>query len=347
MTTSHLGAAVRAAIADWEKEGSAAKRLEELAEPAQLAEKLHKLAIERLPEGGAELGTIRALVSSEPCLHLKGIISLGQMQSTPGGFTPVPDDDTTIRARATVLAIHSLLGMETISYGTENNGELFVNLVPIDGQGAYAEKSKNAMRGHTDAASFPFSGERDHDQPRIAPSPDLVTLIGLRNPSKVPTTIMPLKKVVSGLDQQTIEVLQEPRFSIRPQKTFIEGMQKKLGRVHVLHRVPLLRILRTSLLSIRYSHSSVVSYDSADSVSEEACNRLQQACAHSVEELVIEPGDILVINNRSCLHGRRSLGEEGNNGRWLIRAYGLNTETLSEEQRYHDGDPKKKHILYP
>src|SRR5204863_7770511 len=116
--------------------------------------------------------TMRRHVLQAPYCHLQGVFDASSQVDTPTGFNPVPDTTGTVAGRAAVLAVHAMLRMETVSYGTENDGNLFVNLVTLPGQGAFAEKSKKKMRGHTDGVSFPFNGEDDAENARIAPSPD-------------------------------------------------------------------------------------------------------------------------------------------------------------------------------
>ncbi|WP_126623660.1 hypothetical protein [Bordetella hinzii] len=179
-------------------------------------------------------------MSASHC-HLKGVFDAVSLVDTPGGFFPVPDTDGTVAGRAAALAVHGLLKMETVSYGSENDGNLFVNLVAMPGAGAFAEKSKGSMRGHTDAVSFPFSGENDPQYERIAPSPDFVTLVGLRNPNGVPTRPIPLKDVLARLSPADVEELKKPQFSIRAQRTFRQGTKRILGEEHVVIDVPVLK----------------------------------------------------------------------------------------------------------
>ncbi len=227
------------------------------------------------------------------------------------------------------------MGLEPVSYGSENNGELFVNLVVLPGEGIYADKSRGGMKGHTDAVSFPIRGRLDNERPELAPSPDFVCLSGLRNPENVQTTVMPLETILAQLSNEHVEELKKPQFGIRSQATFREGMKRILHQEHVVEEGELLFDVNGQTW-VRYSHSSVtpIEEDSAAAAANEA---FATACRHNSVDVVVAPGDILLVNNRLGLHGRTAVGGEvGGQSRWLLRTYGLDTSGLSAAQRYVD-----------
>lgn len=279
-----------------------------------------------------------------PYFHLKQVFAPAGLPDTPDWFTPVPDADGTVAGRAAALAVHGFLGKETVSYGTENDGALFVNLVPIDGDGKYAEKSTGSMRGHTDAVSFPFNGDFDANDLRIAPSPDLVTLVGLRNPNDVATTVMALSDVLQQLSPDDIAELKKGQYTVEAQFTFREGMRGILGEIHTVVDEPVLKDVPPGTI-VRYSHSSVKPTELGGAANS-ASNNLEQACNAAVVSVVISPGDVLVVSNRLCLHGRGLVGGGvGGQARWLLRTYALDTSSLDDNRRHLDGRPK--YVLYP
>lgn len=236
------------------------------------------------------------------------------------------------------------LQMETVSYGTENEGGLFVNLVAIPGQGAVAEKSRKGLRGHTDGVSFPFTGEDDPEDARIAPSPDLVTLMGLRNPEDVPTKVISVVDVLAHLTPDDVEELKKPQYSIRSQKTFVQGMKRVLGKEHVAVDVPILKDDGV-ITRIRYSHSTVIP-SVTGGAAERASDNLEAACDSVAVPVVVRPGDVLIINNRLSLHGRGTIGDKlGPKSRWLLRTYGLDTTTLPAHKRRLGDNPPN--VLFP
>ncbi|KGG96023.1 TauD/TfdA family dioxygenase [Comamonas thiooxydans] len=344
MLETALASAIKAVVSEWAQATSPENQVVELQNPATLAVTLG-LAVEAvLIDTGFSLDSIRAELLAAPFIHLKGVFDILVLPDTPTTFNPVPDVPETLVARASILAVHALLLKETVSYGTENSGNLFVNLVALEGEGAFPEKSKQSMRGHTDAVSFPFNGEDDEEDDRIAPSPDLVTLAGLRNPDKVPTNLMPLSDILAHMHPGDVAELKKPQFSFHPQKTFIPAMKALLGKLRIVHDAPVLKDVEDSTF-IRYSHSSVVPPDEAG-LAATASNSLEAACNETAVAIVVEPGDVLIISNRLSLHGRgKPTDQVGGESRWLLRTYGLETSNLPPHKRHLDGRPA--HVLYP
>lgn len=344
MTETDLAAAVRAVVAEWIYATDPAQQQVQIALPAALSLELGIAVGFALESTGHSPAATRDLILRIPYFHLRQVFSAASLPDTPTGFNPVPDAEGTCSARAATLAVHGFLHIETVSYGTENDGNLFVNLVPMPGQGVFAEKSRKSMRGHTDCVSFPFNGDDDSQNPRIAPSPDLVTLAGLRNPDAVPTRVMPLAAVLSLMDLNDVEELKKPQYSIRSQKTFVQGMKKTLGKELVVHDEPVLKDAALGTY-VRYSHSSVVA-SMPGGTAERASNNLEAACNEVAVGIVVDAGDVLIINNRLSLHGRGEVaGGTGGQSRWLLRAYGLDTSTLPGRKR-HAGD-RAEHVLFP
>lgn len=278
-----------------------------------------------------------------PLIHLKAVFDVHELPETPTAFIPVPDVASTVAARACAVACLVALNSDTISYGSENDGHLFVNLVVLAGDDDFADKSRSDMRGHTDGVSFPIRGQLHEFDERIAPSPDFVCLSGLRNPDDTETTVMPLSAVLRHLTYDEINELTKPQYVIRPQKTFKRGLRKLFGK-----DTPLLDVMSGIQLLfegddgywIRYSHSAAdTDYDSQ--LATQALMRFEQACRECSTSVIISPGDILIVNNRVGLHGRGLVGgEAGGTSRWLLRTYGLDTRGLAPEQRYADSPYK-------
>lgn len=344
MTEPDLAAAVRLAVEAWMLVTPPDQWLVELNSPLDLGAKL-TLAVEReLMNLGFALGPARRVVLSSPYFHMKQAFAPSDLPNTPQSFVPVPFAAGCIAGQAAALAVHGFLRNETVSYGSENGGALFVNLVAFPGEGKLADKSKDKMRGHTDAVSFPFNGDFDADNPRIAPSPDLVTLVGLRNPNSVPTTVMMLRDVLELLAPSDIAELQKNQYSIEAQTTFILGMKEILGEVHTVIDEPVLKVTSNGLL-VRYSHRAVSPTDPGGAA-EAASNALEAACSTVATYVVVDAGDLLVVSNRLCLHGRGVVGEGvGGDSRWLLRTYGLDTSNLNPSRRHLGARPS--FVLYP
>lgn len=281
-------------------------------------------------------GALNEYIREKPFLHLVGAFSPEEIPPTPTTWAPIPDTPGTRAAVAAIILLAGACGMEVVSYGSENDGQLFVNLVTLPGTGAIAEKSQGGMRGHTDAATFPFRGTTDPDFPRIAPSPDIVFLIGLRNPDDVPTIVMPLAETLGKIDDYDVDLLKQPNFVLSAQRTFVQGTERILGEAHLLDGAAVL-FDGPEGTWVRYTHSQSSVYDEGDEAVKRAKAKFEAACAACAQEIGLKAGDVLLVNNRKALHGRTKVGAAyGGDSRWLIRAYGLDCAQVSREQRYQD-----------
>jgi L-asparagine oxygenase len=344
MTETDLAVAVKAALDQWQHLTSSEERVAALASPATLSATMGLAVQAELQRQGYALADVLANVLKAPCCHLRGVFDASVLVETPLNFSPLPDTPSTVMGRAAALAIHGLLRLETVSYGSENDGNLFVNLVAMPGEGAVSEKSKARMRGHTDAVSFPFNGEDDPEEPRIAPSPDFVTLIGLRNPEAIPTRVMSLDDLLNRLPADDVDELKKAQFLIRAQRTFRRGTKKLLGEEHAVIDAPVLKDTARGTY-VRYSHSNVIPTEE-DGAAARASARLEAACNESAVPVVINPGDVVLVNNRLALHGRAEVGDEvGGQSRWLLRTYALDTSDMPSYKRHLSGRPP--HVLYP
>ncbi|MEA9904870.1 hypothetical protein VDG44_09915 [Xanthomonas campestris pv. raphani] len=304
-------------------------------EPNGLATRLGRACLAKVDDIGRSNAFLSA-AKSQPYIFFKEAFDLSSLPDTPIDFSPIPECEMTVKARLSTLAIHGLLGFETISYRSENKGNLFVNLVARSGAGALAKKSRGPMRGHTDAASFPFPKMLDSQFPKISPSPDIVTLIGLRNKDLKKTHIIDVIEALKNLDPKEIAILRGPNFFIECQGTFKDGTKLILSQEHIALSAELVSGSENDI-SIRFSHSKVAANPQIDGAVD-ALKKFTGALT-AKHSIAIEPGSILIVNNRKCLHGRQSPGDAyGGDSRWIMRTYGLKLEFIRENDRYPGND---------
>lgn len=344
MIEANFSQAVRAAVADWRASISFEQMLEYLARPADLGRELLPAIERELNSRGSCCAEVQAYAWAQPCLKLDAVFEPSDLPDTPTDFCPIPEVEGTALARVTAIGCLAAINSATVSYGSENGGDLFVNLVVFPpGRGKFTEKSADKMSGHTDGVTFPLRGYRDPLNDRIAPSPDFVCLSALRNPKQVPTTVMPLDHLMERLSQEHIEELQKPQYIIGSQLTFRDGMIDILGDELDVDDAQLLFQMNGSWW-IRFSHSTTQIADVGRKTAQASMDALKHACADCVIAVPLQPGDIALVNNRIALHGRTEPGpEHGGQTRWLLRTYGLDVSEVDAGQ-WHEGSDFK---LYP
>lgn len=335
---------VRVAVSEWRANVTFEQMLEHLARPGDLGRELQPAIERELIRRGSSCADVQAFAWAQPCLKLKAIFEPGDLPDTPIDFCPVPEAEGTVLARVTAIACLAAINSATVSYGSENEGDLFVNLVVFPpGRGKFTIKSADKMSGHTDGVTFPLRGCRDPLNDRIAPSPDFVCLSALRNPKQVPTTVMPLDHLMARLSHEHIEELQKPQYIIGSQLTFRDGMVDILGDELDVDDAQLLFPMNGSWW-IRFSHSTTQIADIGQTSAQEAMDALKHACADCAIAVPLQPGDIALVNNRIALHGRSEPGSAyGEQTRWLLRTYGLDITDVDPSQ-WHNGSA---FMLYP
>lgn len=309
----------------------------------------HKSVADLLPSveravlaAGHSTNELHTAVAERPVLHLPGVFATAGLPETPRDFVPVPPCMATAAAMAAAVLTNAALGLETVSYGSENSGSLFVNLVGLPGEGRGPKKSRSAMRGHTDAFAFPIRGQVDSEDENISPSPDVVVLCALRNPDKVPTTVMPLDDILRNMSTVHVQTLKEKRYILQAQPTFRNGLKNVFGEAFQRENEAILFDVDASHW-VRFSHSNIEAR-SDEGPEKEALEAFIVACKSTKVQVVLEPGDILIVNNRKALHGRGVVGGAlGGESRWLLRTYGLSNKISKQLKR----DPDFPYKLYP
>jgi L-asparagine oxygenase len=294
-----------------------------------------KLADLMQPAHLARLGLLAK--SAVPWIHLKNFHTNAVVDGeTPLDLPPKLGDRRWWYPAYATLALLGALKLRVVSYTCESQGWIFVHLTPKPGKGSQAENSLSAMGGHTDALHFPFPNEFDKSNDTPPPAPDFVVLTAIRNPDGVNTLVARLSKLLESISSMAQDSLRLPVFLFHKQDTFDTKFDKLVG-------YPVLKQHRDYGDFVRFS-SSRVSVDSEKfPEADKALEELRNAIPKCREPIRIAPGDIVLVNNRTALHGRDALGKQeyGGNTRWLLRTYGYREDTPG---RFNDND--RPHLLF-
>lgn len=192
-------------------------------------------------------------------------------------------------------------------------------------------RSTKALHFHTEVVNGYFIEDYPIETPLI--SPEIFGLACIRNPVHVGTTVLPLSVLLERMSAKLKATLFR--------KIYRSFSQSSFDHNHEIEPVSVLSKLRNGVIGIRYSNSKLQSTHSDGIAALEELRDIIASCGHS-ESIILEPGDILLINNRICLHGRDGIAQKANfdgNDRWLIRNYGFSAEARSimkkHTERHH------------
>lgn len=198
-----------------------------------------------------------------------------------------------------LLAIADQLGI-AYSYEREHSGSIIQQVVALP--------SHDGVKSSQGAdADLPFHTENSF----AATRPDFILLLCRRTgPTKVPTFVLEVGELVSRLSPTAVEVLGEPIFDVSSPASFGSPPFASRGGSVIDLGAPL-RGLRTDLRGLLTS-SEVRGRD--------ALEELWAASSGAGTPVALEPGEVLVIDNRRAAHARPAFKTEfDGQQRWLQR----------------------------
>ena len=256
----------------------------------------------------------------EGCCLISGYpIDEDKVGRTPEHWNSRSGVSPTLEEEMLLVLYGSLLG-DVFGWATQQDGYIVHDVMPIKGM-EYSQISSGSLQDiwwHTEDAFHPMRG-------------DWVGLFCLRNPDRVPTTVSCLSPV--QLTEETLKVLFEPRFIIRPDDSHAE----RNGTAPAEHREVALDLASQHLRELKSqpprvavlfgdTSSPYVRIDPffmdpiGDTQAEDALKQLTQAIDANLAKLVLQPGDCLLVDNYRTVHGRKAFKARYDGAdRWLKR----------------------------
>lgn len=240
---------------------------------------------------------------------------------TPAGYTDQPSSPEVQCATAILLLLGSLLG-DPFSFYTQQRGQLVLDVFPVPSheQAQLGSSSTVTLEWHNEDAFHPYRA-------------DWILLLGLRNHDGVATMFAPVQDV--DLDSETMRTLFEERFIILPDEshtavfnevtTGVVGDAAAAGgfaRIAQMNASPrCLSILsgdrRAPFIRI---DPAFMERSLGDAEAEHALDKVINAINCSLHDVVLGPGDMLIIDNLRAVHGRRPFrARYDGTDRWLRR----------------------------
>lgn len=268
----------------------------------------------------------------QPYVVYRNIAKVSNLPLTPTDDIS-PKEESWRYYASIFLGIFNLHGLKAASFRDEMGGRLFHMVMPACNSSKSFHRSTKELLYHTEVVNGYFHEENPKKGAPV--SPEFFGLMCLRNPDNIPTKVLPIKKILNKMDSKTIHVLSKPEFSAFSQSSFDAVIETK--------RVPMLVKCESGEFGIRYSSSK---FQGITTEAKKALHTFKELLSNSRVDthLSLSPGDLAIINNRFCLHGRGKIfGTErfDGNDRWMLRVYGYKKNRLGGIVF----DDKKPHVM--
>lgn len=243
-------------------------------------------------------------------LVLKGV-PVGDLPPTPPTpTTPTAKDHTSEFA---LLTVARRLG-QPVGYEPEHGGDIVQNLVPVKGteDRQVSTSSKVELMFHTEAAFHPHR-------------PRYLLLLCLRGDPSAVTTLSSVHEVLRHVPAEARDVLFQPRFRTAVDESYLHGRPNQLSE-------PM------SVLSGDRERPTMV-FDAdlmvgLDDEAETALHALGDAVSSLRTGVVLEAGDLLVVDNAVAVHGRTPFTPRfDGTDRWLQRTFVVSDLRSSDAER--------------
>lgn len=238
-------------------------------------------------------------------------VDIGDVPSTPS--TPVAATPKDLHSEFVLLTMARCLG-QPVGYRPEHNGSLVQNIVPVRGaEGSQISTSSRVeLQFHTETAFHPYR-------------PRYLLLLCLRGDSQAGTLVASVYDIVDRLSQSDLEVLRQPRFRTAVDQSFLNGATSGLGVAR-----PILSGSETDLTFV-YDADLMVGIDIA---AQDVLERLASAVRESSRCVVLEAGDLLVVDNNVAVHGRTPfVARFDGTDRWIQRTFVVSDLSPSASDR--------------
>lgn len=262
------------------------------------------------PQGGA------CLISGYP-------VDDERIGRTPSHWSEKREVSPTLEEEMLFLLFGAILG-DAIGWMTQQDAYLIHDVLPIktDENAQISTGSNQPIWWHNEDAFHPFRG-------------DYVSLMCLRNPDGVPTTLASMD--MFKLKPRQVNLLFEPHFVLRPDESHAEKngtanhhhlaeVDDELSRnayrhIEDMHRNPTKRPILYGVKESPYICVDPYFMNPPDNdEAQSAFNALVSAVDSCLTEVVLNPGDFLFVDNYRAVHGRRPFkAKYDGRDRWLKR----------------------------
>jgi L-asparagine oxygenase len=258
---------------------------------------------------------------------LRGVANMADftLPATPvTGFMDGDKDRLLVAEDMLLAGAMRLAGTTPFAFPFENRGRIGRNVVPNPEQAdkPSSHGSKVDFFFHSDNPGQPFEGEVVSGC-TLPPIPRQLGFFTIRNAERVPTRILPVDAALRRLSKLVLSELAASHFRIAaPASVVADGH----GAECVVQRVSILRI-EDGVTYMRFDPLLVTTKEIAAIFALARLVLRLKECAltrsQAAVDVVLRPGDVLLLDNRRCLHMRVAFSPlPAARSRWLRRFYG-------------------------
>jgi len=233
-------------------------------------------------------------------LLIRGL-PVGEVPPTPAG----PAGGSGALPAAGLLGVIAACLGDQYGFAPQLRGRIVQDVVPVRGR-EHAQESVSSLAPLHTHVELAFADDRCR--------PDWIVLLCLRGDADAGTTLSPVEAMLPLLPSGAAAILAEPRFVTTVDSAFLRGAGHDvplwIGPIRVLSGGP-------GRPRIRVDFAETAGTDPAARAALAALRRAADAVASEVR---LEPGDLLITENRHATHGRTSFRPRyGPAARWLLR----------------------------
>lgn len=236
---------------------------------------------------------------------------IGELPPTPA--TPESPVAKDLSTELVLLTVARRLG-QPVGYVPEHGGRIVQNIVPTatDADRQTSTSSRSNLMFHTETAFHPFR-------------PRYLLLLCLRGNPAAHTTLVSVHELMDRLPDDVVDLMFEARFRTAVDASFLGERTNELGPAR-----PLITGTRDEPTFIFDADLTVGVDTEADDVLVQVRDLIEQIKT----SVVLEPGDLLVVDNNVAVHGRSPFPARfDGHDRWLQRSFVVTDLAPSAGQR--------------
>ena len=271
-----------------------------------------RLLLAEILAWGLDTKAVAAAVRDEGVAYLMGLPRDITLPLTPQDGKQTPDKKTYV-SEGLLNAVSFALGMHPVAFHNEKEGALIHQVVPVPGR-----ESSVSNQG---AGMFSMHTEGTH----MAQPPHVLALMCVRNTEKGATNFASLDRAMKDAPPHIMDELRKQKYTQLMGVSSGGGGRYSLAIITGPEDRPVYQVDFTDAEGTDLDSCAALDY-------------LKWAAVSCEERVVLQPGDMVVLNNRTSVHGRVGFTPDysRHEQRWLQRQYMTANQWAGEQydERY-------------